>query len=154
VRSLELVDDLLELAAAHLKVGVEVKGGAGGRENDLIARVSGGSGQLTFLHAREAARRAALYLYGEGSTGWGWDSPASRAVENAFGAVNVGLNYGEREIDLAAKIAEIKKRLSDLDFSHLAPPEDSVPFKIVSDEERERAAYMAGVEKIRERISK
>jgi len=57
--------------------------------------VSGGSGQLTFLHAREAARRAALYLYGEGSTGWGWDSPASRAVENAFGAVNVGLNYGE-----------------------------------------------------------
>jgi anthranilate synthase component 1 len=64
----------------------------------------------------------------------------------------VGLNYAEREIDLAAKIAEIKKRLSDLDFSHLAPPEEAVPFKIVSDEERERDAYLRGVEKIRERI--
>lgn len=64
----------------------------------------------------------------------------------------VGLNYAEHSIKLEAKIHELKKRLSDLDFSHLAPPADSVPFKIISDEDAEKAAYVLGVEKIRERI--
>ncbi len=64
----------------------------------------------------------------------------------------IALNYAEHEIDLEARIRDLKKRLSDLDFSHLAPPEESVPFKIVSDEEADRKSYMAGVERIRERI--
>jgi anthranilate synthase component 1 len=64
----------------------------------------------------------------------------------------IALNYAEHEIDLEARIAELKKRLSDLDFSHLAPPEEKVPFRILSDEEEDRQAYMEGVEKIRERI--
>lgn len=64
----------------------------------------------------------------------------------------IALNYAEHEIDLAARIAELKKRLSDLDFSHLAPPDEAVPFKILSDEEADRKAYLRGVETIRERI--
>jgi len=64
----------------------------------------------------------------------------------------IALNYAEHEIDLEARIRDLKKRLSDLDFSHLAPPEEAVPFKVVSDEEADRKAYLAGVEKIRERI--
>jgi anthranilate synthase component 1 len=64
----------------------------------------------------------------------------------------VALNYAEHEIDLNARIQELRRRLHDWDFSHLAPPEEAVPFTIVSDEEADRQAYMAGVEKIRERI--
>lgn len=64
----------------------------------------------------------------------------------------VGLNYAEHSIDLTARIGELKRRLSDLDFSHLAPPEEAVPFKIVSEEEQDRIVFMEGVERIRERI--
>ena len=64
----------------------------------------------------------------------------------------IALNYAEHEIDLGSRLAELKRRLSDLDFSHLAPPEEAVPFTILSDEVADRTAFMAGVEKIRERI--
>ncbi len=64
----------------------------------------------------------------------------------------VGLNYAEHTTDLAARVADLKKRLADLDFSYLAPPAEAVPFRIVSDEDAEKVAYMLGVEKIRERI--
>jgi len=64
----------------------------------------------------------------------------------------VGLNYAEHEVDLAARTAELRKRLADLDFSYLAAPADAVPFRIVSDEDADRLSYMAGVEKIREHI--
>jgi Zn-dependent metalloprotease len=56
---------------------------------------SGNTGKVTFLDARTQAIEAAKELYGEGPTGWGLDSPASHAVENAFAAVNVGRAYGE-----------------------------------------------------------
>lgn len=62
------------------------------------------------------------------------------------------LNYAEHEIDLEARIAEVRRRLADLDFTYLAAPADSVPFRIVSDEEADRLSFMAGVEAIRERI--
>ncbi len=79
--------------------------GMPGIGNDKAARIwykavteylySGGMGQVTFLDARNAAIQAALYLYGDNATGWGNDSLTAHAVENAFGAVNVGLNYAE-----------------------------------------------------------
>lgn len=64
----------------------------------------------------------------------------------------IALNYTEHEIDLDARIRDLKKRLSDLDFSHLAPPEEAVSFNVISDEEADKMVYMDGVEKIRERI--
>jgi len=64
----------------------------------------------------------------------------------------IALNYAEHEVDLEARIKDLKKRLSDLDFSHLAPPEESVSFSVISDEEADKRVYMDGVEKIRERI--
>jgi Zn-dependent metalloprotease len=79
--------------------------GMTGLGNDKAARIwfkavteylySGNMGTITFLDARKAAIQAALALYGQGPTGWGLDSPESHAVENAFGAANVGLNYAE-----------------------------------------------------------
>jgi len=64
----------------------------------------------------------------------------------------IALNYAEHSIDLDSRIRDLKKRLSDLDFSHLAPPDEAVPFTILSDEEADRKAYIRGVEKIRELI--
>jgi anthranilate synthase component 1 len=64
----------------------------------------------------------------------------------------VGLNYSEHEIDLQKKLDQLKKRLSDLDFSHLAPAADIVPFRIISDEIAEKSNFCEGVKKIRERI--
>ena len=64
----------------------------------------------------------------------------------------VALNYAEHEIDLGARMAELSRRLEDLDFSHLAPPSGAVPFVVVSDESADRDAYMASVERIREHI--
>lgn len=51
---------------------------------------SGGTGSLTFAKARRQAIQVAKELYGNG-----WDCPESIAVENAFGAVNVGRAYAE-----------------------------------------------------------
>ncbi len=51
---------------------------------------SGNTGTVTYAEARKQAIEAAKNLYG-----FGWDCPESIAVENAFGAVNVGRAYGE-----------------------------------------------------------
>lgn len=64
----------------------------------------------------------------------------------------VALNYAEHEIDLHARIEELRKRLEDLDFSYLASPSHSVPFTLVSDEEAEKEHFVTGVERIREHI--
>ena len=51
MRSLERVDDLLELTAAHLKVGVQVERSTGRRQDDDVAGLCGGAGQLhSVLH--------------------------------------------------------------------------------------------------------
>ncbi len=73
--------------------------------NDKTARIwfkavtemlySGGMGTVTFQEARDAAIQVALQLYGDSAGGYGFDSLTSHAVENAFGAANVGLNYAE-----------------------------------------------------------
>lgn len=43
------------------------------------------------------------------------------------------LNYTEHQIDLQKAVAELKKRLGDLDFSYLAPPEEPKPCRTVTD---------------------
>lgn len=43
------------------------------------------------------------------------------------------LNYTEHQIDLQKAVAELKKRLGDLDFSYLAPPEEAKPCRTVTD---------------------
>lgn len=63
-----------------------------------------------------------------------------------------GLNYDEHEIDLADAIGDIKSRLGDLDFSYLAPPPDCAPAVVVSDEAGSRAAFVAGVDAIKDHI--
>jgi anthranilate synthase component 1 len=63
-----------------------------------------------------------------------------------------GLNYAEHEIDLELAIADIKARLTDLDFSYLAPPPEFTPAVVVSDEKASRAAFVAGVEAIKDHI--
>ena len=79
--------------------------GMAGIGNDKTAKIwfkavtellySGGMGTVTFKDARNAAIQAALQLYGDSAGGFGFDSLTSHAVENAFGAANVGLNYAE-----------------------------------------------------------
>ncbi len=64
----------------------------------------------------------------------------------------VALNYAEHVVDLDRRVGEIRRRLADMDFTYLEPPAGAVPFRILSDEAGDRAEYMAGVEKIRERI--
>lgn len=64
----------------------------------------------------------------------------------------VGLNYDEHAVELEGRINDIKKRLADLDFSYLAPPTETIPFSIVSDEAADKALFTSGVEKIREHI--
>ncbi|MBP5747946.1 MAG: chorismate-binding protein [Treponema sp.] len=43
------------------------------------------------------------------------------------------LNYTEHQIDLQKAVEELKKRLGDLDFSYLAPPEEPKPCRTVTD---------------------
>lgn len=43
------------------------------------------------------------------------------------------LNYTEHQIDLQKAVAELQKRLGDLDFSYLAPPEEPKPCRTVTD---------------------
>ncbi|MBR4387515.1 MAG: chorismate-binding protein [Treponema sp.] len=43
------------------------------------------------------------------------------------------MNYTEHQIDLQKAVDELKKRLGDLDFSYLAPPEEPKPCRTVTD---------------------
>ncbi|HNY20597.1 MAG TPA: chorismate-binding protein [Treponemataceae bacterium] len=63
-----------------------------------------------------------------------------------------GLNYEQHEIDLEEAVAEIKRRLGDLDFSYLAPPDEPAPCAVVSDEKASHANFVAGVRAIKEHI--
>jgi anthranilate synthase component 1 len=63
-----------------------------------------------------------------------------------------GRNYAEHEIDLAEAISDIKARLVDLDFSYLSPPAESTPAAVVTDLKASKAAFVAGVEAIKDHI--
>ncbi|MCR5494578.1 MAG: chorismate-binding protein [Treponema sp.] len=61
-------------------------------------------------------------------------------------------NYKEHEIDLHAAIENVKKRLSDLDFSYLAAPESNYPAEIITDEEESKKEYCQKVEALKKEI--
>ena len=65
----------------------------------------------------------------------------------------VGLNYREREIDLAAALDETEKRINDLDFNFMAPAKTGWTVeKIPRPEDRED--FQRGVEAVRAEIIK
>ncbi|MDE5898644.1 MAG: chorismate-binding protein [Treponemataceae bacterium] len=61
-------------------------------------------------------------------------------------------NYKEHQIDLAAAVAKIKRRLSDLDFSYLASPEEGFESSVITDERKSRDEYIEKVEALKKRI--
>ncbi len=63
-----------------------------------------------------------------------------------------GLNYNEHQIDLVSAIAALKKRLNDLDFSFLAPPEEPAPVRTITNLEQSEAEYKEKVRAIKNHI--
>lgn len=63
-----------------------------------------------------------------------------------------GLNYDEHEIDLEKAIRNIRKKLSNLDFSYLEDPEDDYPYKVVTDLKKSHDEYVHCVEELKKRI--
>ena len=51
------------------------------------------------------------------------------------------LNYNEHQIDLQKTVDELKRRLSDLDFSYLAPPEENEPCTCITNLEQSEKEY-------------
>lgn len=64
----------------------------------------------------------------------------------------IGLNYKEAEIDLAAAVGEVEKRIQDLDFNYMASGEKKYPARILSNLDQEKIDYMKGVEEVRKEI--
>lgn len=65
-----------------------------------------------------------------------------------------GLNYIEHSINLDIKIEQIITRLNDLDFSYLAPPQESKKSKIISNEQERSIAFKNAVREIQKEIQK
>jgi anthranilate synthase component I len=63
-----------------------------------------------------------------------------------------GLNYEEHEIDLKEAVADIKRRLEDLDFSYLANPSETAPSSVVSDEISSHVDFLANVQAVQNHI--
>jgi len=63
----------------------------------------------------------------------------------------IGLNYREHEIDLQAAASETEKRLYDLDFNYLAPPETPYETGIIEDP-GEKETFLNGVEQVKQEI--
>jgi anthranilate synthase component 1 len=63
----------------------------------------------------------------------------------------IGINYREHEIDLAREIAEVQRKLRDLDFNYLADDADTYRSERL-DLESDREAFLAGVARIKQEI--
>jgi anthranilate synthase component 1 len=63
-----------------------------------------------------------------------------------------GVNYREREIDLARALAETEERINDLDFNSMAPAKKSWAMEPVAGVVDDRAAFLRGVETVRAEI--
>jgi len=63
------------------------------------------------------------------------------------------LNYTEHQIDLRKLVESVKNRLTDMDFSYLAPPPDAVPCRIITDLERSRDEYYEKIGRLKTHIT-
>lgn len=64
-----------------------------------------------------------------------------------------GLNYKEHEINLEKAVKDITKRLTDLDFSYLAPPQGNEACTIVTDIETSKNEYIEKVIALKKHIT-
>ncbi len=62
------------------------------------------------------------------------------------------LNYTEHQIDLQKAVDKLKKRLDDLDFSYLTPPEEPDPCRIITDLEQSKREYIEKVNALKKHI--
>ena len=62
------------------------------------------------------------------------------------------LNYNEHQIDLEKAVSDLKKRLSDMDFSYLSAPEDPMPVRTITNLEQSEREYKEKVEEIKKEI--
>ena len=62
------------------------------------------------------------------------------------------LNYNEHQIDLADTVARLKKRLNDMDFTYLAPPEEPAPVRTITDLAQSEREYKEKVAALRKEI--
>ena len=62
------------------------------------------------------------------------------------------LNYNEHQIDLDAAVANLKKRLNDMDFTYLSAPEEPCPVKTITNLEQSEREYKEKVEAIKKEI--
>ncbi len=62
------------------------------------------------------------------------------------------LNYNEHQIDLEAAVNNLKKRLNDMDFSYLAPPEENAEVRTITNLEQSEKEYKEKVVEIRRQI--
>lgn len=62
------------------------------------------------------------------------------------------LNYQEHQIDLKKAIEDLKIRLSDMDFSYLAPPEAQMPCTMLTLDEASKTEYCKKVEDLKKHI--
>jgi anthranilate synthase component 1 len=62
------------------------------------------------------------------------------------------LNYNEHQIDLQKAVESLKKRLGDMDFSYLEPPEEPKPCRTITNLEQSKQEYMDKVVALKKRI--
>jgi len=63
----------------------------------------------------------------------------------------IAVNYNECETDLDAAMAEVEKRIDDMDFNYLSREDQSYPATVVGGTD-DRKAFMAGVEAVKKEI--
>ncbi len=62
------------------------------------------------------------------------------------------LNYDEHQIDLQEAVNKLKSRLSDMDFTYLAPPEEAKPCTVLTDLQESEASYKEKVLELKKHI--
>ena len=62
------------------------------------------------------------------------------------------LNYNEHQIDLVGTVARLKKRLNDMDFTYLEPPEDPLSVRTITDLAQSERDYKEKVVALKKEI--
>jgi len=62
------------------------------------------------------------------------------------------LNYNEHQIDLEASVKHLKKRLNDMDFTYLEPPEEAESVRTITDLKQSEAEYKEKVNVLKKEI--